>query len=96
MTSLTMQLSFDSAFERSPEWSETARAWILRLSPGDTFDSDSLRAACGDPAGSGCSVGSVIHSLQNSHAVRFTGRSVMSSRAAARSRWIRVWERCEA
>lgn len=92
---LVQQLSFDSAIERSPEWASRARQFILALQPGETFTSDSLRASCGDPSGSGCSVGSVIHSLQNANVVRFTGRSVMSSRPAARSRWIRVWERCE-
>ena len=90
---LALVYSLDDAESRDEGFSQRARSYILALPIGAEFTSDALRASCGDPSGSGCSVGSVIHSMQNAGHIRFTGRSVMSERPKARGRWVRVWRR---
>ena len=90
---LTQQLSFDAAIERDADWSLRARTFIERMGPGSRLNSDALRLVVGDPVGTGCSVGAVIHQCEKAGLIRYTGQDTRSSRPAARGRWLRVWER---
>lgn len=95
MSQLALQFDLDRATERSEEWSRAATGWIRSLAPGDEFSSDTLRAAVGDPAGHGDAIGAITRHALKGRLVRFSGRSVMSTRPAARGRWVRVWIRTE-
>ena len=92
---LETQLSMDSALERVEldGWAVRAREAAGRFCRADVkFTAEEIRAAAGDPPGSGNAVGALLHSLARQGLIVEVG-SRRAERPDARGRRLIVWRR---